>query len=70
MRRGGGCNGAPCAQGRAAVHPSRAALRKGEEEQSTRLLVGAGVEVETGASRTARLKGVAEALALVPVVWT
>jgi class 3 adenylate cyclase len=52
------------------------AARVGAEAGAGGILVsagtldGAGVEVETGAPRTARLKGVAEAVALVPVVWS
>lgn len=42
----------------------------GEILVSAGTLDGAGVEVETGAPRTARLKGVAEPVALVPVVWS
>jgi hypothetical protein len=33
-------------------------------------LDGAGIDVETGAPRTARLKGLAEAVVLLPVVWS
>jgi class 3 adenylate cyclase len=47
-----------------------AEARPGEILVSAATLDGAGVEVETGAPRTARLKGVAEAVALVPVVWS
>jgi class 3 adenylate cyclase len=42
----------------------------GEVLVSAGTLDGAGVEVETGAPRTARLKGIAEPVALFPVVWT
>jgi class 3 adenylate cyclase len=52
------------------------AARVGAEAGAGEILVsagtldGAGVEVETGAPRTARLKGVAEAVVLLPVVWS
>ena len=48
------------------------AARVGAEEilVSAGTLDGAGVEVETGAPRTARLEGIAQPVALVPVGWT
>ena len=57
-------------------HGVHVAARVGAEAGAGEILVsagtldGAGVEVETGASRTARLKGIAEPVVLVPVVWT
>jgi class 3 adenylate cyclase len=57
-------------------HGVHVAARVGAEAGAGEILVsagtldGAGVDVETGAPRTARLKGVAEAVTLVPVVWT
>jgi class 3 adenylate cyclase len=57
-------------------HGVHVAARVGAEAGAGEILVsagtldGAGVEVETGASRTARLKGIAEPVALLPVVWT
>jgi class 3 adenylate cyclase len=57
-------------------HGVHVAARVGAEAGAGEILVsagtldGAGIEVETGAPRTARLKGVAEAVALVPVVWS
>ena len=42
----------------------------GEILVSAGTLDGAGDEVEPGTPRTARWKGVAEAVSLVPVVWT
>jgi class 3 adenylate cyclase len=57
-------------------HGVHVAARVGAEAGAGEILVsagtldGAGVEVETRAARTARLKGVAEPVALLPIVWT
>ena len=42
----------------------------GEILVSAGTLDGADAEVETGPTRTVRLKGIAEPVALLPVVWT
>jgi class 3 adenylate cyclase len=57
-------------------HGVHVAARVGAEAGAGEILVsagtldGAGVDVETGAPRTARLKGVADAVVLLPVVWS
>ena len=57
-------------------HGVHVAARVGAEAGGGEILVSAGtledagVDVETGPPRTARLKGVSEAVALVPVAWT